>query len=106
MFGRRNSGDFHDEVQAHIELEVARLQAEGLSADEARARARRAFGNATQAEERYYESSRWAWLEQLLRHIRFGFRTLARSPGFTAVTVATLALGIGANTAIFSLLDA
>jgi predicted permease len=106
MFDKRKPTDFNAEIEAHIEFESERLRQEGLSDKEARNRARRAFGNVAAAEERYYESSRWAWLDHLTRNIRFGARTLAKSPGFTVVTILTLALGIGANTAIFSLMNA
>jgi predicted permease len=97
--------DFRQEVESHIALETDRLVAEGLSPDEARHAARRAFGNVTAATERYYDSRRSVWLTDLGRDVRFGCRLLTRHPGFTAVAMLTLALGIGANTAIFSLIN-
>jgi len=101
----RNLDDFREEIRAHVELEADRLREQGLSLEQARAAARRSFGNVAAVEERYYESRRWVWLDLLAQNLRFGLRMLRRNPGSSLVAVLTLALGIGANTAIFSLLN-
>src|SRR5262245_9115343 len=107
MLGRkRTSRDFAAEIESHLELEADRLRAEGLPPEEASAAARRAFGNVLAAQERFYEAGRWLWADNRLRDRGHAARTLRRTPAFTAVAALSLALGIGANAAIFSFVDA
>ncbi len=94
--------ELSQEMAAHIEEKVAELMESGMREAEAREQARRDFGNATLFTEKSREVWRWQSLDRFWQDVRFGCRMMMRNPGFTAVVVLTLALGIGVNTAIFS----
>jgi predicted permease len=109
LFGRqhrRSQTDIDDEFAAHLEMAAAELRARGMSAEAAEREARLRFGGATQAKESYREQSRPPLLDSIVADLRYAARQLRRNPGFAIVAILTLALGIGATTAIYSLVQA
>ena len=100
---RQTEEDLQEELRLHLELERERQRDRGLSEDDASQAARRKLGNATLIRERTRDVWGWGWLDDLVRDVRQAVRGLLRSPGFAATVVLVLALGIGANTAMFSI---
>jgi predicted permease len=105
FFRSHAQSDLAEEIEQHIAERTAALIERGRNPEEAAREARRAFGNRTLARERSVEVWQWRWLENLWADLRFALHQLRKSPGYTLTAILTLAIGIGANAAIFTLID-
>jgi predicted permease len=105
IFRKRADDDLDDEIQQHMAERTAALIEQGRDPEEAAREGRRSFGNITLAREHSVEVWQWRWLENLWADLRFALHQLRKSPGYTLTAILTLAIGIGANAAIFTLVD-
>jgi putative ABC transport system permease protein len=106
--GRRSrfDADLAAEVRFHLESSADDLQRRGLNSDQAAGQARREFGSQLRSTEDARQAWQFSWLEQLAANTRYAFRQARKNPAFTAIVIVTLGLGIGANSAVFSAIDA
>src|ERR1043166_8375838 len=103
---RRKDGELDDEIESHLQLHIEDNLRLGMSAEEARRQAMIKLGGIESTKEAYRDQRGLPWIETFWQDVKFGARMLGKNPGFTSVAVLTIGLAIGANTVIFSLIDA
>src|SRR5215471_13148430 len=103
---KQREEDLERELRSDLEIEAAERREQGLSEKEAEYAARRSLGNLASIKEEVRDAWGWRWLDTLVQDIRFAIRNFGRYPAATAIIICTLAAGIGANTAVFSIFDA
>ena len=103
--GHSRDAELREELEAHLEMATAENIRRGMAPDEARRQALLASGGLTFASEAVHAQRTIPWIESIVADVKYAFRTLRHAPAYTAIVVVTLGLGIGANTAIFSVID-
>lgn len=106
LWRRRRDDDLEEEIQGHLQMAIRERMERGETAEEAKHNALREFGNIGVIKEVTRDMWSWTALERMMQDLRYGVRILLKNPGFTLVVIVTLALGIGANVTLFSVVDA